>query len=151
MFGMTSQLPASSKAARTGFWIAVGLGCLSLASALAAPIPGAFFAALFFAIAWGIRRRQAWAAITGTAVLLLPILAIATRWKDFSSTGVLALVVDGAITLACLYGMARSIVALWRDREASRLAWPWVAVLAVILGACLSVRPYVLPTGSMEN
>src|SRR6266404_8553131 len=102
---MIPHLPSSGKTARTGFWVAVGLGCLALASVLTAPIPGVFFAAFFFAIAWGIRRRQAWAAITGAVVLLLPILAIATRWSDFSSSTVWVLIIDGAITLACLYGM----------------------------------------------
>src|SRR5206468_4742621 len=120
--GARSQESEVRMAVRTAFWLAVGIGCLALASGLAAPIPGMFFAVLFFAIAWGNRRRQPWAASTGAVVLMLPMVAIATRWKDFSSAPVWALAIDIAITLACLHAMVRSAIALWRDRDASRLA-----------------------------
>jgi hypothetical protein len=47
-----------------GFWIAAILALLGLASALANPLIGELQGAIFLAVAWGIRRGQAWAAIT---------------------------------------------------------------------------------------
>ena len=54
---------------RLGFWASIGLGCLSLLGCLVDPLAGAVFAAIYFSVAWGIRRRQFWAAIAGIVPL----------------------------------------------------------------------------------
>ena len=56
---------ASSRAPKWGFWTAAAIGALGLATVYFNPVIGTLHAALFFAVAWGIRRLQAWAAIAG--------------------------------------------------------------------------------------
>lgn len=149
---MDSQPGSSQPAARRAFWVAIALGGLSLVGAWVSPLAGALFAVIFFAIAWGIRRGQVWAAITGGGLLLLPIGSAAARWRASSGEWNLAVfAVDALITFACVYWTWRAAAAMWRDRAASRLAWPWIAVLLVCASAWLCLRPYVISAGSMEN
>lgn len=145
--------PASSQpAARRAFWVAIALGGLALVGALASPLAGAFFAAIFFAIAWGIRRGQVWAAITGGCLLLLPIGSAASRWRaSGGALNVAAFFVDALITFACVYWTWRAAAVMWRDSQTSRPAWPWIAVLLVMVSSWLCFSPFVMPAASMEN
>ncbi|HEV2447812.1 MAG TPA: hypothetical protein VGS58_17905, partial [Candidatus Sulfopaludibacter sp.] len=71
---MDSQL---GTAAKRGFWLAVVLACLSLLVAFFMPVAGALRAVFWLAVAWGIRRRQWWAPLTGLALLALETLVAA--------------------------------------------------------------------------
>ena len=121
---MDTQSPFASPAVRRGFWLAVVLGCLALLSAIVSPVTGVLVAALFFAIAWGMRRRQVWAATTGALVLGVPSVFTAVQWRETLLQPVL--LADIAIALVFLYLMATT----GPRSSTSRSCWSATATIA---------------------
>ena len=140
--------PPSSPAIRRGWWIALVLGCLFLISVVRDPAGGVVFAAIFFAVAWGIRRRQVWAAAAGAAVLALGIAATSGAWGSVPASQIL---VADALLLALMALLAAATLALWRDPRASRHSAAWPAFLAVLVLYATCTHPYFVSSGSMAN
>jgi signal peptidase I len=138
-------------AARPAFWIAIALGVLALAAVYVNPLEGGVYAALYLSAAWGIGRRQAWAAITLACLLIVPIAVAGLRsLKDLSGSTAVGAAIVIPISLALSYWPLRAALSLFRRGAASRRPWPWIAVLAA--GACfwLGFRPYMMLSVSME-
>jgi signal peptidase I len=105
-------------------------------------------AAVFFAVAWGIWRRQWWAAVAGAYLLLLPVLLMALRNRDAGSMVRLAVV--GAVLMVAAFLMLRTAAAL-RTSSAGGRGWPWLTGIGLTLTAALCLQPMVLPTESMAD
>ena len=123
---------------------------LYLATAYANPIVGLIYAAVFSAAAWGIRKGQTWAAISGIILLIAPVISAVFR-ATYSKGDIGGELVANAIGIILLLGVVtllmRAAIDLWRGLEFS----PWMIVLAVSLAAFFCYRPLVTPTGSMED
>ncbi|MGO9260533.1 MAG: signal peptidase I [Bryobacteraceae bacterium] len=145
---MTPQPSSPPAAVRRGFWMALALGCLSLVVTALNPLAGAVFAAIYFAIAWGIRRRQFWAAVAGVAMLALAAFKTIGAWGAVPAAEVM---IAAVFPLAAMLWMAWTAVALWRDPQASRRSVGWVAFLVVLAVCGVCLHPYYLSAGSMEN
>src|SRR5438477_8955995 len=101
---------ATSPAVWRGFWIAAILTLLGLASALANPVIGVLQGAIFLAVAWGIRRGQAWVAITGAVILAGRQLVAASR-VDFGalpSARIVTMAASALLALACAWFLWRA-------------------------------------------
>ena len=143
-------LPAgTSPAVRRGFWIAAILALLGLASALANPVIGVLQGAIFLAIAWGIGRGQAWAAITGAVILAGQQLVAASRvdWATLPSAQLITMAASAALALACAWFLWRAAMAL----AARTPRWPWLVVIAAEVLLWLCLQPFSIPTGAMED
>jgi signal peptidase I len=141
----------SVPAARPAFWIAIVLGGIGVAAAFFMPVEGALSAALCFGVAWGIRRGQAWAAVTLACVLLEPVVAALLRIvENGSAFNALSFAVGLPIALALAYWPVRAALNLCRRGEAQR-PWPWIAVLLACVCFWLGFRPYMMNSGSMED
>src|SRR5713226_8143393 len=140
---------ATSPAARRGFWIAAILALLGLASAFANPVIGVLQAAIFLAVAWGIRRGQAWAAITGAAILAGQQLVAASRvdWGALPSARIVTMAASAALALACAWFLLRAGMEL----AARTPRWPWFVVIAAEVLSWLCLQPFSIPTGGMED
>jgi hypothetical protein len=80
---------SSGKAApwvRRGFWTAALLALLGLISVFSEPFGGVVQLAIFAAVAWGIRRGQSLAAITG-AFFLVGLAGLAALRANWTSEG----------------------------------------------------------------
>jgi len=140
---------------KPGFWAAVFLGALGLASMLFSPVLGFMQAVVFFAAAWGIRRGRPWAAMAAVAMVVAPVLAILlqaigrgepVRTADLAISGLVLAVVAALL--------ARAAIVLFRRRGAGFLAgndWAVAVFIVLVFLVCFSIRPYVMPTGSMAN
>src|SRR5437773_10475274 len=117
----------TSPAVGRGFWIAAILALLGLASALANPVIGVLQGAIFLAVAWGIQRGQAWAAITGAVILAGQQLIAASRvdWAALHSARIVTMA-SAALALACAWFLFRAAMEL----AARRPRWPWFVVIA---------------------
>jgi signal peptidase I len=149
---MDSQL---GTAARRGSWLAVALAVFSLAAMLMAPLPGALQAALWLAVAWGIRRRQWWAALTGgvvsvAGVAVVVLRAVAGGAGAAAPAVVPAVVIWGLFGVACGYFFLRAALEL-RVTGKGAAKWPWVALVCGY-GLCwLCFDAYFMPSASMEK
>jgi signal peptidase I len=135
-------------AARLGFWIAVSAGALSLACAFFAPVPGLVLAALFLAVACGIRKNRAWAAIAGACLLAVPFVRVAVYLvaEGAAAEAWPALLFWGAVVLVS------SLLLLRAARELSPARpWPWVALIVAVVALWTVLRPYAMPAGSMSD
>ncbi|MFB3829925.1 MAG: signal peptidase I [Bryobacteraceae bacterium] len=136
---------------RTGFWAAVLLGAIGLASMVISPVMGLAQAALFFAAAWGIRRGRPWAALAALAMVTAPVLAVLLQGagRCWAQLAIWTLLIAA---LAALFGY--TAVVLFRRRGAGFLAgndWMMAVFILIVLAACFSFRPYMMPAGSMGN
>jgi hypothetical protein len=57
--------------------LALACAFVSVLQAIQTPLIGAFWAEMFIAVAWAIRRGQAWAAFAAAACLLFPLVRLA--------------------------------------------------------------------------
>ncbi len=129
-----------------GFWIAVAAGCLMLFGIREAPLPSLADAVLFFSVAAGIRLGRWWAAVAGAYMLLMPVLAMAMA----PNRPVLPIVVAAVVLVTAAALMLRTGRRL-RAASPGGSGWPWLALMAVVLAATLSLQPMVLPTESMAD
>jgi signal peptidase I len=129
-----------------GFWIAVAAGWLMLLDLASSPVASLLDASFFFAVAWGIRRGQWWAAVAGAYLLLMPVLRIAT----LQQRSTLQVAVVGTVALMVASLMLRTAAQLRAVSPGGR-SWPWLAGIGLTLLAVLFLRPMVLPTGSMAD
>jgi signal peptidase I len=145
---MQASVPQAATTVRAAFWVAVALVILSLMGAFFNPLVGAAAGVTFALLAIGIRRRYAWAAITGACLLTYPILALATR---VTAREAASFAVSVAIELILAVLLAAGAVKLWRDSSASRKPWPWlfIVILFAVFWTCF--QPYAMPTESMAN
>jgi signal peptidase I len=157
---MEVQRVAPGPAARKGFWVAIVLGSLYVLATMVTPIAGATCAGIFFAVAWGIRRGQPWAAITGAGVLALPVVLPFLRWVSASSRdaalGVGVLVSLGVAVLCGFFFVRAAREAALQLRAVPalpirQLRWPWVVLLVLDAAFWLCIRLMVIPTGAMED
>lgn len=100
----------------------------------------------------GILRGHAWSAYglalySFAQVLLLPLILTRPGNQDLSPQLILSTVLALLISLLFLFA-GRSLVA---SGSASGNATPWIILTALVTLPQLFVRPFVIPTGSMEN
>src|ERR1035437_1234319 len=146
------QETPSVPAARPAFWIAIVLGGLAVGGVFFNPLEGAVSAALFFATAWGIRRGQAWAAVTLTCLLVAPVAVAALRAaENLAAFDAPRFAIATLIAVALAYWPVRTALNLYRRDTASRRPWPWIAILLVCACFWLGFRPYTMPRVSMEE
>lgn len=157
---MELQRVAPGPAARKGFWVAIVLGSLYVLAAMVTPVTGATCAGIFFAVAWGIRRGQPWAAIAGFGVLAIPVVLLSLRWISASSRdealGMGILISLGMAVLCGFFFVRAAREAVVQLRVApvlpiGQLRWPWVVLLVVDAAFWLCITPMVIPTGAMED
>src|SRR5207244_9210775 len=106
-----------------GVWVPAVCGLVGGASALGRPGVGVLQGAIFLAVAWGIRRGQAWAAITGAVILAGQQLIAASRvdWVALPSARVVTMAASAALALACAWFLFRAAMEL----AVRRPRWPW--------------------------
>jgi signal peptidase I len=131
---------------RRGSWAAFALGGLYLAAMLVAPIVGVAMAALFFALGWGIRRKEIWAAAAASIVLIAPLFQLLASRQTGLVWGA---TVGMQLAMACLPVWAA--VTLWRHREIARFNRAWLVLAAVLVLGAIALRSYNMPTASMAN
>ena len=136
----TGPLPS---AARWGYRVIVAVGCLTLLMVLLNPVVALLQAALCFAVARGIRRGHAWAAIAAAGFWLIPIPVLLAR--ELPAGAAVSLAFSGAVGLV----MAWAAAALWRRPAAGGAAWPWVTFLALFTVGIVCFRPFAQPSVSM--
>jgi len=152
-----AELAVACRAVRIGYWTAVILWALALAAILVTPVVGLLYAAFFLAVAWGIRRGQPWAAITGACGLAFSVVMVVSRGRDASSTPLATLMLALAVNLVAAYLLFGAAKPLWRAEKpenrtfAALRVWPWLLVLAATVLPWLFLRPFSIPTGSMED
>lgn len=132
---------------RRGSWVAFGVGGLYLAGALMSPVAGAVLAGVFFALGWGIRRKEAWAATAASVALIAPILLVMTNREIGLGWAAAAIGVQAGIALLPVW----AAVMLWRHREMAHFGRGWLAFAAVMVLAAVALRPYAMSAGSMAN
>ena len=148
----STQKAFSVPAARPAFWIAIVLGGLGIAGVFFNPLEGAAYAAPFLATAWGIRRGQAWAAVTLACLLVAqPLVAAFRAAENFAAFDAPRFAIAMLIPLVLAYWPLRAALNLYRRDAASRRPWPWIAVLLVCVCFWLGFTPYTMPSVSMEE
>src|SRR5271157_453231 len=135
-------------ASRSGFYLAMALAFLALVAAFFMPVTGVLQSVFYLAIAWGIRRRQWWAALTG-ALQLLSALGLSALHGGMAQPVPFAIVALFAV--ACAYVFARAALDLKGSEGASRVAWPWLAVLGGMGLFALCFSGYSMASASMEK
>ena len=130
-----------------GVGIAAALACLYLVWSLVNPVIGVLLALIYAFFAWGIWRRDAWAAIAASAYQLAPIVTTALQENastEYRATVLVNFLIRGAIGA----GVLVAAVGLWRDRGS---AAPWLAVLALPFLWAIFFHYFSLPTRGMQN
>ena len=142
---MQGMSEAIGMPARRAFWLAVVLALLSAAAILVMPVPAAISALVSAAIAWGVRRGQRWAAITGLFVSAVGI-ANALTWAQISASSIVPILFS--LLCAVLFLMA----ALDLRASAARTGrWAWLAVACGYGLFELCFTGYIMNSGSMER
>jgi signal peptidase I len=136
-------------AARRGFWLAAALVVLSLCLGLMAPVSGAAGAIFWLAVAWGIRRGMAAAALSATVMMALDVAVAALEAN--TGIGVGAMVFSILFSGLCGYFFLRTVLALKNDSGAWRGGAAWAICLAAIGLFWLSFVPYSMASASMEK
>jgi signal peptidase I len=131
---------------RRGSWAVFALGGLCLAAMFLNPVAGAALAAIFFALAAGIRRRQVWAATLASAAMIGPIVLTLANGQVRPALMVSIAMQAG---IACLPVWAT--VTLWRHREMARFGKGWLAFAVLLVLAAIALHPYSVAAASMAN
>jgi signal peptidase I len=131
---------------RRGSWAIFAMGSLYLVAAFMAPVAGVTLAALFFALGWGMRRRQIWAATAASVALMAPVFL---QLRNYQAG--FAWVVSLAIQVAIAWLPVWATVTLWRHREIARFGRGWLALAVVLVLAAAAIRPYRVPSAGMAN
>jgi signal peptidase I len=145
---MSAESDTLGKAARRGFWITCSVAALCLMGAFFNPVAGLVLFAIFAGLAFGIRRKKAWAAIAALCILTVPVIFGVFR---LTQTALLPFAISSAVQLvlaAFIFAAARE---LWRDPSASRAVTPWVHIMCLFAVFTLCFWPYQMPSGSMEQ
>ena len=146
-----AQPPAQAATdARRGFWTALVIAVLYLATAYANPLVGLIYAMVFAAAAFSIRKGQPWAAIAAAIVLIAPVLSAlfrATYYREGLSDLFIANAIGICFLLLADVFLYRAAKALWPGPRFS----PWMVFLTLAVIGFFCYRPLVNPTGSMED
>ena len=138
-------------ASRRGFWLAVVLAVLSMAAVLMAPLAGAVQAAIWLAVAWGIRRGQWWAALTGGLMMMAGLLIVVLNGAGSRTEPlVVAAAIWGLFAVICGYLFLRAALEL-RSASQGAAKWFWVALACGYGAFRLCFEAYSMPTASMEK
>lgn len=137
-----------SPAVKRAFLAAMMIAAMCVVVAFFNPLDGIASAAICLAVAWGLRRRQVWAAITGGCVLVAAVLAAATR---VSPDQAIAFAAVAAIEVALSWFFWKAWWELRKDPQASASPMPWAAILAACAVYWLVFQPYSMPSASMES
>ncbi len=129
-----------------GFRSAILIACFSLVATFMSPIVGVVWAAMFFAVAWGIRRGQATAAVAGAGLCVFPAVLYLLRTPlrqapGDAIAGVLLLVVMGSLLLRAAHRLRRMPAAV--------PAWPWIGFLCTVCAGQICFRTYSMSSASM--
>jgi signal peptidase I len=135
---------------RYAFRVVLVFAVLGLLMVLVSPVVGATWALVYGAVAWGIRRGSFWAAVMGACFAGIPIIAVLARLGEPAGNppGVLALA-SGLL----IQGILVVFLVLAAHSLAGRSSSPygWVAGIVLIVAFWTCLRPFRMPTGSMEN
>lgn len=136
--------------------VALVLGVLGLLGGISNPLalPGAF---IYFAAAVGLWRGVPWCgfgpALWTTAQVVLAV-ELVGYWKQLAATDLVTVVVSIFIYLPAawvFYRAGRTLVTAGSPRS---FAAPWIALTTLTLAIGMMFlfwRPYVIPTGAMED
>src|SRR5215469_4473040 len=147
---MDGELSAPARAVRYGFRAAVVFAFIGALMILVSPAVGAFYALAYSAIAWGIRKRSFWAAVTGACFAGVPMIAVIARIGDPATLESGFLLIGAALVIELIPVLFFILAA--RDLAARRhenLGWIGGIVAVVVFWMCF--RPFVMPTGAMED
>jgi signal peptidase I len=144
-------LGMNSTSQKWAFWVAVALGSLTLVAAYSNPVAGTFQAAILFAIAWGIYRGKAWAAIAGAYILLLPLVLFALEFWGGDLKTIASLAIGAVILCAAAFCFVRAAAQLWTVSGGLPRGWGWIVAMAIFGVARVCLQPYALGSTSMEN
>jgi signal peptidase I len=132
---------------RRGFWAAVARGLLALVGVLVSPLQ-ILPVCILFAVAWGIRRGQMWAAIAGTAFLVIPLPLLLWNRPEI---GIAPIVFAMFVELLFAWFFVRAALALGRAGGGAAGRPAWTAFIVACAAFWILFRPYSMPSGSMEN
>lgn len=139
---------------KTGFWVALALGILGVIDIPFAPVIGFLQAAVFLPAAWGIRRGRPWAAMAALAMVVAPPVALLLQSIRMGQAPEKALVFSWLILTVLAALLARAAIVLFRRRGTGFLAgndWAVAVFVLLVFVSCFSIRPYMMPSGSMAN
>jgi signal peptidase I len=138
--------------ARRSFLLAMALGILSLVYVFIMPLAGVISLVLYFAVAWGIRKRRAGAALMCAAQFLLSAgIAAAAMLDPTRKPQLPAFAIAGIFSLGCAWLLLRAGLELRRDPDRSRPDWPWFAVIGATAVFWVCCGAYSMPSVSMQN
>ena len=134
-------------ATKWAFRLAVAIAILCLLLCLTMPVGGLLGAIVYAAFAWGLKKRQRWAAVAWLASVLLPI---PFAMSQFGAISAGQLVVFLAMQLGVAIVVLLAAIELWRDETSSNSCGIWVAAIVGMLAFLVCFHPYFLPTDSMR-
>jgi signal peptidase I len=141
------------KIARIASIVAFVVACLAINSALTQQIIALPFAFISLIAGIGIVRKRVWSAYGLALYLFAQLLLLALvlfRSRDITAT--FPEIIGAAVLTAALAALflfaGRSLRATGAERGRPI---PWIVVSALLTLPFLFVRPFVMPTGSMEN
>jgi len=135
---------------------ALVLGLLGLLGGISNPL-SLLSAFIYLAAAIGLRRGLAWCGFgpaLWTAAQVVLAIELVGYWKQLTATNLAAVVVSIFIYLPVAWIFYRAGRALVSAGSRRSFAAPWIALTALTLAlgvTFLLVRPYVIPTGAMED
>ena len=134
--------PATGRWRKIAFLLALSVAGLFFVGIMSAGLQAAFECAAFLAVAWGIRQREAGAAMLAATVLLTPVLAVLIGGEPARA---------GLLPVRTLLGAMASALMLLAFLEMGRVVTlPWLAATLAITMLHLFLRPFSMPTASME-
>jgi signal peptidase I len=145
---MSSQEFSLQTGVSWGFRAAIIAAALALVSAFISPLTSIIWAPAYFAVAWGVRRRQLWAAIAGSCFTLVPVVIEVFRIRSSDKSLVLFLSIGVQVVFGVFFLWATLNL---RGERSVPASVPWISLIAVHAMAALCLRAYQTPTKSMEN
>ena len=147
---MDGELSAPSRAVRYGFRAAVVFAVIGALMIFVSPVVGAFYALFYSAIARGIRKQSFWAAVTGACFAGVPMIAVIARIGEpaagepaFLALGTAFLIESIPVLFFIL--AARDLTARCHE------GLGWIGGIIAVVAFWLCIRPFVMPTVSMED
>ena len=134
-------------APKWAYRLAVAIAILCLLLCFTMPAGGLLGVVVYAAFAWGLKRRQRWAAAAWLAFLLLPIPFAMAQIRGAGAAQVLVFcAMQAGIAIVVLL----SAIQLWRDKASSPSRGIWLAAIFGILACLVCFKPYAFPTDSMR-
>jgi signal peptidase I len=144
------------KPVRLAFIITLVLGLLGLLGGISNPL-SLLTAFIYLAAAAGLWRGTVWCGFglaLWTAAQVVLAIELVWYWRQLGATDLVAVAVSIAIYLPASWIFYRAGKALVAAGSPRSFAAPWIALttLTLAIGVMfLFVRPYVIPTGAMED